>query len=480
MKTTVKVIGAIAAILAIISFASCGLAAKPSDDVVAAAKELKSIIPGIQAGMSLVKPDNPTDRALDPASLKTAGASTGNNWTYGTDTPAQVYTAASGVSPATVRLPSTGNYELSNMNQLYFTLTPEPTLGATYYRLVLYVYPAIDLSVAYTVEEYIVNSAGSESWEWGNLNLSKQRDSWVSLTTAYLDGTSGTRTVQWISGVSGQYYPAFAVGTPDPLVPASFDGYRTAESATPPAKQAGGMSFSSNVTEKVNGKKTVTESTQYYTEATSTNLHSGLTYVFMDKKRKWSVDTYIVTRMEEDTAVGSKTIRSVGEVGTDQYYIDKVDIALVGGKVSYTSTHDVYDTALPKGGDPKAKDYVFLDVLEDGAGAGTFTGTMKETQGDSEVVRDVKIDRDNHYRFQVSMKYKSSGARPKALGDDIAIPLTEQDLGNLSIPLLGGSVVFNGFFEAGVLYGTLTQGSKVFDLAVADEGVAIDDQLYKY
>jgi hypothetical protein len=307
--------------------------------------------------------------------------------------------------------------------------------------------------------------------------------SWISLTTAYLDGTSGTRTVQWISGVSGQYYPAFAVGTPDPLVPASFDGYRHGESDTPPTKQPGGMSFSSHVTEQVLGKKTLTESTQYYTEAVSTNLHSGLTYVFMDKKRKWSVDTYIVTRMQEDTSptVGTKTIRSVGEVGSDQYYIDKVDIvAKSGEKISYTSTHDVYDTALPKGGNPKAKDYVFLDVLEDGAAAGTFTGTMKETQGDTEVVRDVKIDRDDHYRFQVSMKYKSSGARPKALGDDIAIPLTQQDLGNLSIPLLGGRIVFNGFFEAGTLYGTLTEGNKVYDLAVADEGVAIDDKLYKY
>jgi hypothetical protein len=203
----------------------------------------------------------------------------------------------------------------------------------------------------------------------------------------------------------------------------------------------------------------------------------------MDKKHKWSEDTYIVTRMQEDAsvAVGTKTIRSVGEVGTDKYYIDRVDIvAKSGEKISYTSTHDVYDTALPKGGDPKAKDYVFLDVDEDDVDAGTFTGTMKETQGDTEIVRDVKIDRDNHYRFQVSMKYKSSGARPKALGDDIAIPLTQQDLGNLSIPLLGGQIIFNGFFEAGVLYGTLTEGSKVYDLAVADEGVAIDDHLYKY
>jgi hypothetical protein len=479
MKTTMKVISAIAVVAAIVSMASCGLAAAPSDELVSAAKELKSIIPGILAGMSLVQPDDPTDRALDPAALKSAGATTGNNWGYGTQTPAQVYTAAGGTT-GTVRLPSSGNYELTNLNQLYFTLTPEPSLGATYYRLVLYTYPAIDLSVAYTIEEYIVNSAGSESWEWGNLNISKQRDSWVRLTTAYLDGTSGTRTVQWISGVSGQYYPAFTVGTPDPLVPTSFDGYRSTDADTPPAKQAGGMSFSSHVTEKVLGKKTVTDAIQYYTEATSTNLHSGLTYVVMDKQRKWAVDTNIVTRMTEDTTAGTKTIRSVGEVGTDQYYIDKVDIAVVGGKISYTSTHDVYDTALPKGGNPKAKDYVFLDVLEDSAGIGTFTGTMKETQGDTEIVRDVKIDRDNHYRFQVSMKYKSSGARPKALGDDIAIPLTQQDLGNLSIPLMGGRIVFNGFFEAGVLYGSLTEGSKVYDLVVADEGVAIDDQLFTY
>ena len=87
--------------------------------------------------------------------------------------------------------PASGNYEYTNLDQVYFTLTPEPTLGATYYRMVLYTFPAFDLSVAYTVEEYIVNAAGTESWAWGNLNLAKQRDSWISLTTAYLDGTSG-------------------------------------------------------------------------------------------------------------------------------------------------------------------------------------------------------------------------------------------------------------------------------------------------
>jgi hypothetical protein len=426
MKTTMRVIGAIAAVLAIISMASCGLAAAPSDELISAAKELKSIIPGIQAGMSLVKPDDPTNRAFDPTSPLLT------DWPPAYDglTPGAVYDDAGGPT-GTVRLPtiSSDYYHMTNGDQLYITLTPEASLdGDPYYRLVLYTYPAFDLSVAYTIEEYIVNSNGVDPWPWGNLNLSKQPNRWISLTTAYLDGTSGTRTVVWNSNqTTNQFYAAFEVPDPDPATPASFASYSHEQSATPPAKIAGPMRYSSHTTESVLGKKAVTESTQYYTE-TDDYRHSGLTYVFMDKKRKWSVDTYIVTRMHEDTSasVGTKTIRSVGEVGSDQYYIDKVDIvAKSGEKISYTSTHDVYDTAMPKGGNPKAKDYVFLDVLEDGAAAGTFTGTMTETQGNTEVVRDVKIDRDDHYRFQVSMKYKSSGARPKALGDDIEIPLTQ-------------------------------------------------------
>jgi hypothetical protein len=92
----------------------------------------------------------------------------------------------------------------------------------------------------------------------------------------------------------------------------------------------------------------------------------------------------------------------------------------------------------------------------------------------------VKIDRDSFYRFQVSMKYKSSGARPKALTDDITIPLTRQNLSNLSIPLPGANATFNGYYEAGTLYGTLTSGSRTYDVVVADEGAAIDDTLYAY
>jgi hypothetical protein len=477
MKTTMKVIGAIAAVLAVLSMASCGLSLTPIDELIIAAKELKTVIPAIQAGVSLVKPYNPAARALTPITLRTSDATTGNDWLYGTQTPAQVYAAAGGIG--TERLPSAGNYELTNMDQLYFTLTPEPSLGASYYRLVLYTYPAIDLSVAYTVEEYIVNSAGAESWEWGNLNLLKQRDAWVSLTTYYLDGTSGTRTIQWVSGISGQYYPPFAVGTPDPLVPSSFVGYRNEESSTPPVKQTGGMNYSSNVSEQIQGKKTTTSAMQYYTE-TDANRHSGLTYVSMNKKQKWSVDTYITTRMQEDISVGAKTIRSVGEVGTTQYYIDKVDRSIVNGKVSYTSSHDVYNTALPRDFDKKAKEYVFLDVLEDGVGAGTFTGTLKQTQGNTEYVSDVTIDRDTSFQYRVSMKYKSQGARPKALPDAIAIPLTMTDLANLSIPLPGANATFNGFYESGILYGTLTSGSHAYDVVVADEGVAIDDRLYAY
>ena len=472
MKTMIKVAGAIAAILAIISVASCSLAAGPSKELISAAKELKSIIPGIQAGMSLVKPDDPAERAFDPS------GSAPTDWDHGTESPATVY----GSGTTTKRFPSTGGYyHMANGDQIYLTLTPEFSLGGNpYYRLVLYTYPAFDLSVAYTIEEYIVDSSGVAAWPWGNLNLSLQPNSWISLTTAYLDGTFGTRTVVWNSNqTTNQFYAAFAVPDPDPATTASFVDYRQEQSATPPVKIVGPMRYSSHTTERVLGKKTVTESTQYYTE-TDDYRHSGLTYVFQDKKHKWAEDTYITTRMEEDTSLGVKKIRSVGEVGTDQYYIDKVDIALSGGKISYKSTHDVYDKALPRGGDRKAKDYVALDVLEDSAGAGTFTGTMQETQGDTEVVRDVKIDRDSFYRFQVSMKYKSSGVRPKALTDDITIPLTRQNLSNLSIPLAGANATFNGYYEAGTLYGTLTSGSLTYDVVVADEGVAIDDTLYAY
>jgi hypothetical protein len=475
MKSTLKVIGALAAVLVVLAFASCNLSTAPSNELIAAAKELKTLIPAIQAGMSLAKPDDPAERALTPLNLKSSGATTGNNWTYGSATPATVY----GSGSTRKRFPASGNYELSNSDQLYFTLTPEPTLGATYYRMVLYTYPAFDLSVAYTIEEYIVNSAGTEDWAWGNLNLAKQPYSWINLTTVYLDGTSGSRTVRWVSGAGTDFYPAFAVGTPDPKVTSSFDGYRIEDSGTPPTTQVGVGTYSSSVTEVLQGKKVSTDSTQYYTE-TSATVHSGLTYVYMDRKHKWAEDTYIVTSMQENTSAGSKVLRSVGEVGTAQYYIDKVDIALSGGKITYVSSHDVYDTAVPRGADHNAKDYVALDLLEDGAGAGTFTGTMVETQGDNEIARDVKVDKDSLNKFRVTMKYKSSNARPKALTDDVIIPLTRQDLGSLTIPMNAVNATFTGYYEAGTLEGRIAIGSRTYDVVVADEGVAFDDVLYPY
>jgi hypothetical protein len=475
VKTTVKVIGALVAVLAVLAVSSCNVSTAPSDELVAAAKELKTVIPAIQAGMSLANPDDPSDRALTPAGLKTSGASTGNNWTYGADTPADLY----GVGSVRKRFPASGNYEYSNGDQCYFTLIPEPTLGATYYHMVLYTYPAFDLSVAYTTEEYIVNSAGTESWAWGNLNLNKVRDSWITLTTVYLDGTSGSRTVRWVSGTSGNYYPAFSVADPDPLVTASFDGYRIEDSATPPVAAPSAYNYSSHTTELLQGKKVSTESTQFYTE-TSTTVHSGLTYVYMDKKRRWAEDTYIVTRMEEDTAAGTRTIRSVGEVGTDQYYIDKVDIALSSGKIGYSSTHDVYDTVLPRGGNPKAKDYVALDLDEDSAGAGTFTGTLVETEGDNEITREIKVNRDSLNKFQVTLKYKSSKVRPKVITNDVSIPLTQQGLGGFSIPMQSVGATFTGYYEAGMLSGTIQVGNRTYEVVVADEGVAFDDVLYAY
>jgi hypothetical protein len=122
------------------------------------------------------------------------------------------------------------------------------------------------------------------------------------------------------------------------------------------------------------------------------------------KKNPHVPDTKIVTRMTENSSSGTKTIRSVGEVGTGQYYVDKVDISKDGtGRIVYTSTHDVYNSPLPRSLNPGASAGVGLAVVEDSPGAGTFTGTMEEMQGGSRIVRDVTISRGSLSQLAVKL-----------------------------------------------------------------------------
>jgi len=475
MKTGMKVIGAIAMTVALVILASCAPQAVTysAGEVAGAAKQLRSLIPGIQAGLALAKPYSPTSRAFDPNPLVAPAG-----WTYGLNTPEYVYTHEPNTG-GTIQLPAgSGNYyTYSDGTQVYFTLTPESALGTGYYRILLYTYPAFDLSVAYTIEEYIVNSNGTVPWPWGNLSLTKAPNSYVSLTTVYTDGTSGVRTLIWNSNNTGSFFTTFSVPEPDPASIPSFVGYRYEESNNALSLLTSGMRYSSHVTEYIKGKGTVVDAIQYYTETDLTH-HSGLTYVAKDKKRKWSVNTYMVTRMEEDTTPGSvtKTIRSVVEVGTSQYYIDKVNITMPGGQIAYVSTHDVYDTALPRGVDARAHEGTALTLDEDGAGAGTFTGTLEEVVGSTKTVRDVTISKDSLNRFLMKMKFKSTGAR--ALGNEVQVLLTVQDLSNLSIALPDVNGTFTGYYEAGSLFGAVSAGGSTYDVVVADEGVAVDEVLY--
>jgi hypothetical protein len=137
---------------------------------------------------------------------------------------------------------------------------------------------------------------------------------------------------------------------------------------------------------------------------------------------------------------------------------------------------------VPKGGDPKAAEYVFLNLIENSPGAGTFTGTMEESLGNSKIVRDITVNRDSLYRMVVKMtKNPSTGAKPVA--DVVEIPLTRQDISNLSIPMIPMSGIdgtFTGYYEAGSLFGTITIPAGMYDVVVTDEGVAINDVLYRY
>jgi hypothetical protein len=441
----------------------------PRVSVADSMKEFRSLIPGIQAALALGAPAEATSRALDPI------GNPPQEWPYGSAAPADVYAAAGGVSPSTVTLPSTGYYTMANGDKVTLTMTPDTTLGSSgFFRIEYYTYPVVDLSVQYTLEDYYVNS--NAAWPWGNLD-SSGNSGYIALSTSYTDGTTGERTLVWTSGASGAYYPAFTVGEPDPFNTSSFIGYRYEESDTPPAASASGLNYSSNSTEHIKGKaQTVIDSTHYYTETTGTS-HSGLTYVLMNKKQKWAFDTQIVTRMQEDTSAATKKIRSVGEVGTFQYYIDKVDISKNAyGQVVYTNIHDVYFGALPRSVGANADEGQSLEVTEDSAGSGTFTGTLEEVMDGQQIIRDVTMKRGATGAFVLSYKYRSGGAR--GLGSDVELSITEFGLSNISLPVSELNGTFDGYYEAGSLYGTLTTPHGLFDIVVGVEGVAVNDVLY--
>lgn len=475
MKTRYSFFTLTALIIGTALIASCGIVEDINlrQDVVDAAMELKDVIPGIQAGLALAVPDDPISRALTPSDIVPS------DWPHGTDTPAEVYATEGGVSPATIRLPASGYYSMTNGNEVYLTLTPETALGTTYYRVILYTYPAVDLAVAYTVEEYIVNSAGTEDWPWANLDLDKNTNSWISLETIYTDGTKGTRTVVWnsITADPVSYYSAFTAPDPVPGTTTSFDGYRYEDKDTAPTEVSTGMLYSSHVTEDAKGKGTKISAIQYYTE--SDTVYSGLTYLLVDYNRKSLTDVNVVTRMVEDTTADTKTIRSVGEIGTSQYYIAKVDISLdTGGKIVYTSSHEVYDTILPRAVDANANSGTAIDLTEDSAGAGTFTGTLETARGTSKTVRDITITRGKNFRFEVKFKYKEKKSR--ALADEFEIALTRQDLSNLIIDVPTVNGTFAGYYEGGSLFGTISAADKDYHVAITDEGVEVDDKLYEY
>jgi len=117
-------------------------------------------------------------------------------------------------------------------------------------------------------------------------------------------------------------------------------------------------------------------------------------------------------------------------------------------------------------------------VTEDTTGSRTFSGTMEEVVGTTKTVRDITINKDTQNAYQLNIKIKSSG--PKDLASDFTISLTKQNLSSLSIALPAVQGTFTGYYEAGSLFGTVAAPGGSFDVAVVEEGVAVDGVLYSY
>lgn len=463
--------------IAVVSFASCDIFLNPKTltDKQAAQQlqGLQTLLPTIQAGLTVSVPSDPTARALTPSSTVTNSSGVTPVLSDST-APGTLYTANGGTGSNTVRFPTSTSsyYTLSNGDKLFFTLAPDATAGTGYYRMKLTTYPAADFSIASVYEEYIVNTNGTTPWPWANLNTNKAPYTWVKYETNYVDGTKGTKNVISNSNVNTNvYYPAFAVAEPlSALTTYVFDG-----NVPTPTTVSTGMSFSSYSTETLKGSSVTSYGYQFYTE-TSATVHSGSTYTYVDRKGKRAVDSYITSRFEEDTTAGTKKLRALTATGSPATVtrVDAIDISKVSGKIVYSDKTDIMSAAPESASLTDASRTSYITSLNEGSTTGSFTGTMDVFYGSSTGDRYNLTATRSGSSVTVNATWASTTTR--ALSGSVSLSLGA--LGQLSVQVPGTSGTFTGKFEQGMLSGTYTSGTQTFSVFLDLEGVAVGDVYY--
>ncbi|MFZ4615749.1 MAG: hypothetical protein ACOYM2_06100 [Rectinemataceae bacterium] len=387
--------------------------------------------------------------------------------------PEQLYTDGRATAPNPLRVPSTGlikNIYGNSDYQGYFTLTP--VTGTSYYKVDFTLYPLDSMIVASTVESYYV--LGSDSG-WVACQDTTGAAGFVALSTNYVDGTVGDRTM--LKSYSGSGYVTFPA--PDLLggsqIPKTSElaTYYTTPITTEPAVQKGAAQWSSYTTETVtNSAGNLITSNQFYTE-TDAVKYSGVTcYTSNPQNPK----TYTnITRFFGDRSAGMQTIRAFATASlpgnnksTGQ--IDQVDISKTGGKTVYKSVIETWTgtgTATISG----LSSSVVLSLTESAAGTGSFSGTQQTFTGTSRTgtTNNASIVKSATGTYTTTLTTNTTVATRVASKLSVSL----DSLQDLALDLAGG--IFHGSFSNGSFEGSYTDHSGASHAVyITGSGVVID------
>jgi hypothetical protein len=418
-------------------FASCGFFTEVTEkSIVQDMRALSDLLPGIEAGLSLLEDTEAHSRAITPGDADPA--LTGK-------TPSQVYTEAGG-SGATLFGPFNGYYTDGQI--AYMTMTPD----GSNYLIELEIYDTTVLDLDYSYEKYYVSDT---TWTYFT-DSGLGTPGFAELKTFYKDGTVATRTLLNDSNLGGDNYAAIEV----PLdVLANISDYTYTASPSDPA--AGSSLYSSKVSAVISEASTH-NTVEFYTETSATE-RSGVIYIDY-KGRGWGKQINTVTRFEADDSAGIKTVRALS---TAKNYTSIVEIditGLNGSSPQYTSVTKTWRKDVNSNlEDQRAKiSEVSMTLQSDGS----YAGTMSTDNSVSSYLRELLIRLKNG-------KLSTSFLRnvDRSLGVEAELDLNALD----AIQLDTAKGTFTGSYLRGSLVGTFVYyNGRSFEVEIFNGGYSVN------
>ncbi len=448
-----------------------------------AAKELlplRSLLSGVDASLGLIADADQDSKSLSRTVSDSSDVSLNGKM------PSQVYADYGG--SGTVRVPSTGYFNDFDGNagvQAYFTMTPE----GDYYRVKLYTYPAVDFSVRYNYEEYLVGSeSGVTDDNWTYMDAAHTPYRMISYKSYFADGSVADRTIEFTSedsdAGSTPYYDndALKATVVDDILGSGNYDYPASISA-PATSSTGNWSSKTVSTVDVRHGSDIS-ATEYYTEGTDSS-YSGVTYLSTDKTYIWGTESKSVIRFTGDTSGTSKerSLTTIGNSGSIWFtQTNTIDVTTSANITTYDKVQKLWyhDPSYAQSHTSSYQQTIHL--VETGANTYQFTGYVKDFWGTG--------SKGNRYNFSITknskgayrMKRSGWSTASRSIKSDLELELTKSEVSDdvfVRIPV--GSGDFYGYYEHGSFIGVFTTSAgQQFSAAVDTAGISIDGTTYHY